>query len=809
MKEHSSCPNPAPGGPGMPARWTQGDKDAIGTAYSTSSRIWFTVSRGLVNEVYYPTVDRPQIRDLQYLVADGESFCIDERQMAVEVDPLAAHALDVRVRTSDQEGRFQIEKEIITDPHEACLLIKTTFKVEESWQGRLQLYALCAPQLEVSGWGNNGHVADVCGRKLLVAHKADTWMALTVSSRLGRCSWGYVGENDGWQDLQDNYRMDHTYSCAHDGSIAAIAEIDLEQGHEFTLALAFGHSEHNAITTLFQSLSIPFEEQAERYREQWERACNTIEALTAESHDGGLLYQRSQSVLLAHEDKSYPGAMIASLSIPWGQVKTEGEGFGGYHLVWTRDLVHSALGLLATENKLTSLRALIYLAVSQREDGSFFQNFWVNGEPYWRGTQLDEVAFPILLAWRLQRMGALKQFDPYEMVRRATGFLIRRGPATPQERWEEASGYSPSTLAASIAALTCAATMIRERGDAETATFVQEYADFLESHVEMWTVTTEGSLHPEISRHYIRITPADPDSPHPNEDPNAGMLTIPNRHPEAQQTFPAKEIVDAGFLELVRFGIRPAKTELIEDSLKVVDAVLKVDTPLGPSWHRYNHDGYGQQPDGSAFEEWGVGRAWVLLTGERAHYELAAGRDIAPLIKAMEGFASDDGLLPEQVWDKEEAPEPWLSLGSPTGSAMPLAWAHAEYIKLLRSAADGQPFDRIPEVAERYLNQAGRQELEVWKRNRQIGKIRSGQTLRIQAPAPFRLRWSTNGWEAGKGGNQEGLEEVEATETSVGIAFVDLPTEAGQETSIHFTFYYPQQERWEGHNYQVEVTEAD
>lgn len=798
MEKEHSCENPAPGGPGAPPRWTQGDKDAVGTAYSTSSRVWFTVSRGLLNEVYYPTVDRPQIRDLQYLVTDGESFCVDERHMTVEVESPGAHALDVHLRTHDQEGRFQIEKTIIADPHEACILIQTRFQAAEGWREKLTLYALCSPHLEVSGWGNNGYVVEVCNQKLLVAQKGNTWLALTASAGLGRCSWGYVGENDGWQDLSANCRMDHTYSCAHDGNIAALAEIILPGNGEFTLAMAFGHSEHNALTTLFQSLSIPFEEQAERYRAQWQRACTTMEPLQAQSQDGGLLYRRSQSVLLAHEDKSYPGAMIASLSIPWGQVKADEEGLGGYHLVWTRDLVHTAMGLLATNNAVGSLRALIYLAVSQREDGGFYQNFWVNGEPFWRGTQLDEVAFPILLAWRLQEMGALKHFDPYPMVQRAAGFLIRRGPATPQERWEEASGYSPSTLAASIAALTCAATMIRERGDEQTATFVQEYADFLESHVEAWTVTSEGTLHPDISRHYIRITPADPAGPHPNENPNEGTLSIPNRHPESDHTFVAKEVVDAGFLELVRFGIRPAGTTLIEDSLKVIDAVLKVETPAGPSWHRYNHDGYGQQPDGSAFDGWGVGRAWPLLTGERAHYELAAGREIASFIKALEGFASKDGLLPEQVWDQEEAPKPWLGLGRPTGSAMPLAWAHAEYIKLLRSAADGQPFDRIPEVAERYLNKAGRQELEVWKPNRQVRTIRPGQTLRIQMPERFRLRWSADGW--------QNAEEIEAAETSVGIAFVDLGTDAGEEKVIAFTFYYPDTERWEERNYQVQVS---
>jgi glucoamylase len=267
-----------------------------------------------------------------------------------------------------------------------------------------------------------------------------------------------------------------------------------------------------------------------------------------------------------------------------------------------------------------------------------------------------------------------------------------------------------------------------------TAQFIEEYADFLESHLEAWTVTTEGTLLPEIKRHYIRINPVDIHNPHPNEDPNQGMLAIANRPPGSQWQFPAKEIVDAGFLELVRYGIRTPCDPLIVDSLKVVDAVLKVDTPLGWCWHRYNHDGYGQQEDGGPFLHYGKGRAWPLLTGERGHYELAAGHDVQPFIQAMEAFASDTGLLPEQIWDEPDYPDSHLYFGKPTGSAMPLAWAHAEYIKLLRSVRDGKVFDWIPEVANRYLgNSKPTQFLEIWKFNRQICTLKAGYRLRIQA----------------------------------------------------------------------------
>jgi glucoamylase len=260
----------------------------------------------------------------------------------------------------------------------------------------------------------------------------------------------------------------------------------------------------------------------------------------------------------------------------------------------------------------------------------------------------------VLLAWKLWKHGALGNFDPYQMIRRACGFLVREGPVTAQDRWEEASGYSPSTLAVHIAALICAAEFFEDRGDHGTADFARNYADFLESHIEQWTVTTQGTLLPGVSRHYIRINPvASVDCA--DEDPNCGVLTLQNQAPGARYQFPAKEIVDAGFLELVRYGIRSAEDPIIEDSVKVIDAVLKVETPYGPCWRRYNRDGYGQRDDGTSYDGWGTGRAWPLLTGERGHYEIAAGRDPGPYLRALEN-AQGIGLIPEQIWDSPDIP---------------------------------------------------------------------------------------------------------------------------------------------------------
>ena len=702
-----------------------------------------------------------------------------------------------RITNVDPDGRYTIIKEVITDPHLGCILQHTQLTGDESFISKLRLYTLCAPHLQVGGSSNNGYVIEVADRKILMAQKTGIWLALGGTVNFSRTSCGYVGRSDGWTDLADNFQMDWEFDDAPDGNIALTGELGLDVHREFTLGLAFGDTQHRAITTLFQALGVPFKEHHNRFTEQWERASARALPLEQVSTDLGNLYHSSFSLLHAHEDKSYPGAFIASLSIPWGEAKGDSD-HGGYHLVWTRDMVNSASALLAAGDTVTPLRALIYLAVAQLEDGGFPQNFWVDGGAYWRGIQLDEVAFPILLAWQIKRQNALQGFDPYAMIAHAAAYLVLHGPVTQQERWEEVSGYSPSTLASNIAALICAACLFRERQDEATATFLEEYADFLNSHVESWTVTTQGSLLPGISRHYIRILPENIDNPQPEEDPNRGVLNIANRPPHIQTNFPARDIIDAGFLELVRYGIRKPDDTLIVDSLRVVDALLKVETPVGPCWRRYNNDGYGQKEDGGPFAGWGKGRGWPLLAGERGHFELAAGRDAKSFIRAMEGFSSATGLLPEQVWDEPDRTDVYMYLGRPTGSAMPLMWAHAEYIKLLRSVADGRVFDLIPEVAERYLSARNpRHRIEVWKHNRQVSSIGQRSTLRVQAASPFRLHWTTDEWHT--------VNDSQSAGTALGIDFVDVPIPVEQRAPVRFTFFWTNNSSWEGHDYAVKV----
>ncbi len=788
------------GAPGLQPRWATGRKDGVGTAYSADSRLWFTLAEGIVTEVFFPAIDAPQLQNLRFLVTDGKTFLHDEQKdLLTACERLSPHALGYRMRNRDPAGRYAIVKTVISDPHLPTLLQHVTLEGTAEDCAGLQLYVLAAPHLGVGGLGNNAYVVEAAGREVLVAEGKGTWLALAANVPFLKTSCGYAGHSDGWADLAQTFQLGTDFDVAQDGNVGLIGELSLAADREFVLALAFGQSLNNALSTLLQSLGVPFAEHERRFVVQWDRVGRSRLPLDASSGDNGHLYHTSYSLLLGHEDKTFPGAIIASLAIPWGEAKSDEER-GGYHLVWTRDLVNSASGLLAAGNLDTPFRALVYLMAIQAPDGGFPQNFWIDGEAYWRGIQLDQVAFPILLARQLLDAGGLREVDPYPLIKSAAAFLIRNGPVTQQERWEENSGYSPSTLAACIAALICAARFARERADESAAVFMEEYADFLECHLEDWTVTRTGTLHPEVARHFIRILPVEIGDVDPVEDPDALSFRIANLQPEEQAEFPAKEIVDAGFLELVRYGVRAADDSLIVDSLKVVDSVIKVDTPFGPCWRRYNHDGYGQGPGGEPFVHAGRGRAWPLLTGERGHYELARGGDVRLYLHAMEQFASECGLLPEQVWDEAEVPGRDLTLGGPTGSATPLMWAHAEYIKLLRSLRDGKIFDLIPEVHQRYVSARDRlRPREIWKWNRHVRAVRRGWAFRVQAPEPFRLRWSLDNWQT--------TVDTNTTATSLGIHYVDLDVPREQQEPIRFTLYWLESSRWEDKHYEVAITE--
>lgn len=788
------------GAPGLEPRWTSSKKDAVCTAYAASSRVWFTVSHGTLNEIYYPTIDRPQTRDMEFLFTDGETFFHEEkRDFEYDFHYVDPDALAVRVVATDLQGRYRVTKEFLCDPHHPVVLVRVKIDGEEDLLQRLKCYALLAPHVEGGGAGNSGRSIEVAGQRALLAWKNGTSLSMGASCGFTRSSCGFVGSSDGYQDLVQNMKMDWQFGQALNGNIALMGEIDVSRNREFTLAIALGEGHHAALAGMMQSLATPYEAHMKRFIEQWHRA-PAPEHLAAKSTDGGRLMRISHNVVMAHEDKTYTGAFIASASIPWGASKGDDD-LGGYHLVWTRDMVQSASALLACGRVDTARRALVYLACSQRPDGSFPQNFWIDGTPYWTGIQLDEVAFPIILAWRLWKLGGLGGFDVFPFVENAAAFLVHYAPVTQQERWEENAGYSPSTLAAVISGLICAADIARGHKAPELAEFLEVYADWIESHLEEWTTTTNGVLHPDVKYHYVRITPPYPGDPFYNPSIGDGRLNLANRTPGEQYNFAANEIVDAGFLELVRYGVRRADDPLIVNSLKVIDKVLRIDTPYGPCWRRYNHDGYGQQKDGGPFLHYGQGRAWPLLTGERAHYELAAGKDVTPFITALERFSSFGGMLPEQIWDYHDLPEEGLFFGRSAGAAQPLVWAHSEYLKLLRSTTDGQVFDRISCVADRYAapceQRKGGCQIEIFKIIRPVHTIGAGKRLRIVDRDQFQVIWTVDGWTTRQAADSK----------SAGYPgfFAEITTQSGQQGHIEFTLYWPQQHRWLGYNFTVQV----
>jgi glucoamylase len=795
----------------MEPRWTRSAKEGIGTAYHTGCRLWFTLSHGIINEIYYPNVDCPNTRDFQLLITDGETFCHEERRdLEHRTEYPEKSTLYYRLINSDPQGRYRVVKEVITDPHTSVLLMYGRLEVmDQKLRGKLRAYALLAPHLKGLGQHNSAWCYDLDCRPLFHAQREEIHLAFGAAPEFLRRSVGYVGASDGWQDLMQHNSMEWEYQRAEDGNIALTAEIDLSRNSEFVLGVAFGRSQQSASTKLLQSLAIPFAQHRGSYVKQWQRTLPSAENdLSRYTSDGGGLYRLSRLVLLAHEDKAYPGALVASMSIPWGETKGDAD-LGGYHLVWTRDMVKSASALLATGQTATPLRSLIWLACIQRPDGAVPQNSWINGDAYWQGKQLDEVAAPILLAWRLKNLGTeagnpgLGLFDPRTLVMRAARYLICHGPITGQERWEENSGYSPSTLASIIAALVCAAEFTRspavplsasggeglgERWSSETAAFILDYADWLSAHLEEWTVTNRSELAPGKPRHYVRINPADPERPYEYTTPDEAMIQIAN----GGGLHPARNVVSTDFLELVRLGVRAADDPIIVDSVTVIDSVLKYDLPQGPCWRRYNHDGYGQKDDGGAFDGAGTGRCWPLLTAERAMYELAAGRDVARFIKAIEAFANEGGMLPEQVWDADDLPEAHMKRGEPTGSAMPLCWAHAEYLTLVRSRKDGACFDRIQPVYERYVRRKTGSNIEMWTLAHQPPKIRRGKTLRMISERAGRLRWS---FDSGKTTNDQAM-----IETGLGCWYADLPTASlASGARIILTF------NWENRDYKIDV----
>ena len=792
----------APGWPGIPPRWTSSAKAGVGTALNPSSRVWFTISHGILNEIYYPRVDQACTRDLGLIVTDGRDFFSEEkRHTRHQVGYLAEGVPAFRLIDTCEQGRYRIEKEVLSDPQRVIILQRTRFVPLQGALGDYHLYVLLAPHLGNRGFGNTAWVGDYKGVPMLFAERNNIALALACSASWLKRSVGFVGASDGWQDLRQHWQMTWIYTRAENGNVALTGEVDLRGAEEgFELILGFGRNSAEAGHRALASLLDGFGTARAEYVREWQAWQNKLSFPGLAVKEEGKLFRVSTAVLRTHEAERFPGGLIASLSIPWGFAKGD-DNLGGYHLVWPRDLVEVAEGLLAAGAKEDVRRVLYYLQTTQEADGHWPQNMWLDGRPYWSGVQMDETAFPILLVDLARREGALDAGDMphlWPMVRRAAAFLVKNGPVTQEDRWEEDAGYSSFTLAVEVAALLAAADIANLNEEPGIAVYLRETADAWNGSIERWTYVTGTELARQVGveGYYVRIAP-----PEGGEaaSPALGFVPIRNR-PPGQSAVPADHIVSPDALALVRFGLRAPDDPHVVNTVKVIDALLKVETPYGPAWHRYNGDGYGEHEDGSPFDGSGVGRVWPLLTGERAHYELAAGnRDMAErLLQTMEAFANEGGMIPEQIWDSPDIPERGLFFGRPSGSAMPLVWAHAEYVKLCRSLNEGHVFDMPPQPVKRYLLGKEASARAIWSFNLKIRSIPMGKTLRLQAPAAATVHWSTDGWHT--------AHDTEMEDTGMGPYIADLPTERlPAATTIAFTFSWPEADQGAKGDYRVVV----
>jgi glucoamylase len=686
----------APGAPGHDAHWMSAAKNGFGTANTMTSKVWFTLNDGVMTEVYYPTLDVPNVQLLQLIVVTPEGKVETESEHTTHSIQVTdnARSLSFQQENSAKSGAYVIRKSYVTDPDRDTVMVSVSFRALKTNSNAYQLYVYYDPSLNNSGMHDSAWTEG----NALIAEDADKVSALIADPAFAETTNGYLGTSDGLEQLRAGKAI-IDYQRAADGNVVqvgrlAAARMVFGNSIDFTLSLGFGKKPSEALTNAQSSLQQGFEKISRKYRAGWHADLQTMPAVAAR-------YQRqfniAAMVLKALEDKTHRGAIIASPSIPWGGGPNANEPtISGYHAVWSRDLYQVATAFYAMGDTAAANRALDYLFdVQQKRDGSFPQNSWVDGRPIGGGLQMDQVAFPLIMAYQF---GRTDRHTWLKNVRPAADFIIHHGPVTDQDRWEEKGGYSPATLAAEIAGLVCAARIARLNGDLKAAAQYLKTADDWSQNVERWTATTTGPF--GDGHYYLRITQ--------KGNPNAGARIEIN---SGGGVYDEREIVDAGFLELVRLGIRSANDPLVLKSLAVADNLIKVETPLGVGWYRYNHDAYGERPDGGDYDgQKGVGRLWTLLTGERGEYELAWG-DKAQAhrrLDTMMAFANDGAMISEQVWDRQESPAGKFRFGAGTGSATPLAWSMAQFIRLAINLNRGRNVETPQIVAARYLKKHGR-----------------------------------------------------------------------------------------------------
>jgi glucan 1,4-alpha-glucosidase len=737
---------PAPGGPGATSHQDLSRKDCVGTARTAQSTIWFTVANGVLSDVYAPTVDATNVETMQYVVTDGATFTDLQTRDTTYTATADPTGMVCTVTSTAKNGTYRFTTTYLTDPARDSVIVHTQFQPLTAAAARDQVYV----RLDASAGGNGGGGAANGGADTAVvdtttglpvpvsydtattsqanrtAYAVPSYLALRADLPFRAVSSGYVGTaTDGLTQLDNQHALGPVTTTATNGNVEQTAQLNTHSDGTVNLALGFGTTQAAAVTTAGETLrGLP--QAASSYVGEWRtydaglRAPNlAATGLTAAQRATATrAYYQSANVVKASEDKTYPGAIVAGLDAPWGQAipaDDPGDLFhSGYREVFSRDL-YEAWTALYTDGDLATARDTVrfLLLRAQQPDGSEPRNSLVDGTKAADAfnMQLDESSYPILMALQ---SGLAGDAALWPHIRAMANFLVAHGPSFGVERWEEQTGYSPSTIAAEIAGLVAAGTIAQQQGDPAAARTYLATADQFQRSVKAWGVTTTGPL--SSQPYFIRLSKTG--------DPNAAIsYNLGNGGPTLDQ----RAVVDAGFLEYVRLGELPATDPDVLRSLPVVDATIGRQTANGPGWLRYNGDGYGDCVAGAGTSctitgaPWangyvGTGHPWPVLGVERAQQDLATGRGAAAAAQLATVTAenSGPGLVPEQVWDYPDLPpSPYgtdptvasigFASGRADGSASPLTWGAGAQVRLTADLAAGTDLEQPAQVRDRYV----------------------------------------------------------------------------------------------------------
>jgi glucoamylase len=780
-------PAPTPTGQATQT-WTSGAKDTVVTTVG-GSHVWATVGQGIVNEIYWPAVDQPEVKDLGFLVA-GDGWWREVKRVAsyTVTFPDLSVPLPTVTHTGREPGQdYTLTLRPVVHPDHDVLL------VDYHLQGSAtHLYPLLAPHLQLSQVTPGNAVATLGADNQAWVDPSDRGMFAAGHPGLGRylcllaapgfaqAGAGYVGDTDGWTDLSRNARMTLTYTQAGPGVVALTGDLAAGAG---LLALGFGASAPAARAAAQAGLDAGYDATAAAVTTGWHDWAAGL-TLPTPAAPAGLsdALRQSAVVLRCHADHTTAGAYVAGLATPWGQDTNAPD---GYHLVWCRDGAQTALALAAAGHTDDASAVLEYLAGQQNDDGSWPRCFFVSAPADARADpgapQLDEVAFPLLLAGKLDELKVDTSSNAERAIVRGARYLAAAGPVSQYgpDRWEENPGASPFTLGVEIVALLVAAARLTGIDQ----TLARDLADNWNERLEEFTYVSGDEIDQyfKTDGHYVRI--------------GVGVtspIALQNQPSDTPEQLDSSALVGLEFLYLPRLGLRDPADPRITATLTIAEAMLGADTASGRAYHRYDLDGYGEWLDGTGWprRSYGIGRPWPLLTGERGHYDVLAGGTATAQLEAMLAMRGAGGLLPEQIWDTGALPWRNLLPGHPTGSAMPLAWAHSELIKLAITADTHRPVEQLALVTDRYPGAAVPQSARwFWRDLTPVRDLPAGRTLVVADTGPFTLHYGFDNW--------TGVTEQQATDIGLGLFGSTLtPTDLADHHTLQFVRRYSDG-RWE------------